>query len=91
LLNQVIRTLRLRSSAIFESRATFSLLSSERFRIHLLAGALLLLASVVGAALSHAILALACGLLAILLSRYLFFVSVVPLNMALTFVRSRHA
>jgi len=37
------------------------------------------------------LLALACGWAGVLLARYLFFVSVVPLNMGLTFIRTRHA
>ena len=36
-------------------------------------------------------LSLPAAFVAVLSSRYLFFVSVVPLNMALTFVRSVHA
>ena len=39
----------------------------------------------------YPILALAATFAAVLTARYLFFVSVVPLNMALTFVRSAHA
>jgi hypothetical protein len=38
-------------------------------------------------AASYSPLACAAALLAVLLARYLFFVSVVPLNMALTFTR----
>jgi hypothetical protein len=42
-------------------------------------------------AFGHPLLALAVGWVGTLLARYLFFVSVVPLNMALTFVRTRSA
>jgi DMSO reductase iron-sulfur subunit len=91
LINQVIRTLRLRSSAIFEANAAFTLFSGERFQRHRAAAAILLVAALVAAATNHALLALLCGFGAVLLARYLFFVTVVPLNMALTFVRSRPA
>ena len=47
--------------------------------------------SVLILATSHPLLALAIGWAGVLLARYLFFVSVVPLNMALTFVRTRAA
>jgi formate dehydrogenase iron-sulfur subunit len=89
--NQGLRAWRLRQSTVFEAHAAFSLLSSERFRPYVGAAAGLAVASVLGVALGHGVLALAFGAAAVLLARYLFFVTVVPLNMALTFVRSRHA
>jgi DMSO reductase anchor subunit len=89
--NQGVRAWRLRQSKVFEAHAAFSLLSSERFRPYVGGAAGLAVASVLGVALGHGVLALAFGAAAVLLARYLFFVTVVPLNMALTFVRSRHA
>ena len=90
-LNQAIRAARLKGSNVFEARAAFSLLASDGFRLYLVAMVLLIVATLVCVVASHEVLGLACGFGACLLARYLFFVSVVPLNMALTFVRSRHA
>jgi DMSO reductase iron-sulfur subunit len=87
--NQVLRALRLRRSQAFEANAAFALMA--KFRLHIAAMMVLLVASVAAVALGQAVAALACGFVAVLCARYLFFVSVVPLNMALTFVRSRHA
>jgi formate dehydrogenase iron-sulfur subunit len=91
LLNQGIRLYRLRGSALFEARATFSLLSSELLRPRATASFVLVPVSVLILASGHPLPALAVGLAGALLARYLFFVSVVPLNMALTFVRTRSA
>ena len=92
LLNQGLRLYRLRGSTLFEARATFSLLSSE-LASHARATASFVLVplSVLVLASGHPLPALAVGWAGILLARYLFFVSVVPLNMALTFVRTRSA
>jgi DMSO reductase iron-sulfur subunit len=89
LVNQGVRALRLKDSGVFESRATFSLLAGQSFRPHLIGGIALALVSALGEAAGHALLAMVCGFASVLLARYLFFVSVVPLNMALTFVRNR--
>ncbi len=90
LLNQLIRALRLRHSALFEARASAELLNTTDFRASfiLLAGLSLAAAvlSVTGAPLG----AFAAALGAVLIGRFLFFVTVVPLNMALTFVRASH-
>ena len=91
LLNQGIRLYRLSRSTLFEARATFSLLSSELLRPRVNASFLLVPLSVLILAFGHPLLALAVGWSGTLLARYLFFVSVVPLNMALTFVRTRSA
>ena len=91
LLNQGIRLYRLRGSALFEARATFSLLSSALLRPRATASFALVPLSVVILASGHPLAALAVGWAGTLLARYLFFVSVVPLNMALTFVRTRSA
>ncbi len=91
LVNQIVRVVRLRGSKTFESRASFSLLSSNALRMHSFASCLLIVLSIGFAVAGHSAAALGCGFTGILLARYLFFVSVVPLNMALTFVRTRHA
>ena len=91
LLNQGVRLYRLRGSTLFEARATFSLLTSELLRPRATASFVLVPLSVLILAFGHPLLALAVGWVGTLLARYLFFVSVVPLNMALTFVRTRSA
>lgn len=91
LANQVLRAFRLRRSTVFESRAAWSLLSGSALLPFTVAAVLLLLVTLLCAATLHPLLAFAAGLIAVLLSRYLFFVTVVPLSMALTFVRSRPA
>ncbi len=90
-LNQIVRRIRLSYSRLFERRASASLLGTESLQAILLSSFAL-----VGVATFFAFAhvdAIACltALIAVLLTRYLFFVSVVPLNMALTFVRGgRH-
>jgi formate dehydrogenase iron-sulfur subunit len=91
MMNQIIRTVRLNRSALHERRAAASLLNSYELR-----GTFLVSFAFVGLAILFALsglpsLSLPATLAAVLSSRYLFFVSVVPLNMALTFVRSVHA
>jgi formate dehydrogenase iron-sulfur subunit len=76
---------------LFEARATFSLLFSEALRRRATASFILVPLSVLILASGHPLPAFAVGWIGVLLARYLFFVSVVPLNMALTFVRSRSA
>ncbi len=88
--NQGVRLVRLNRSPLYEHGATASLLNSYGLRALLLATGALVALVVLCAAAGHGVLALACALLAVLATRYLFFVSVVPLNMALTFVRSVH-
>lgn len=86
--NQLIRLVRLNKSRMFEHRASATLLNTEKFR-----GILILS---IGLALGSAFLSLAgsydlscaAAIGAVLCARYLFFVSVVPLNMALTFARA---
>ena len=91
LFNQALRAYRLRRSAAFESRAAWSLLSGAGLWPFAAASVLLLCCALGLAAAAHSLVALAFGLASVLVSRYLFFVTVVPLNMALTFVRSRPA
>ena len=91
LLNQAVRAYRMRRSAAFESRAAWSLLSGAGLWPFAAASVLLLGCALGVVAAAHSLVALAFGLASVLVSRYLFFVTVVPLNMALTFVRSRPA
>ena len=90
-LNHVVRTVRLHHASVYESRAAASLLNTPELRgIFLVSFAfvgLAILLSLIGMPL----FALPAGLAGVISARYLFFVSVVPLNMALTFVRSVHA
>ncbi len=91
LLNQAVRAYRMRGSAAFESRAAWSLLAGAGLWPFAV-GSVVLLGCALGlAATAHSLGAMVAGLGAVLVSRYLFFVTVVPLNMALTFVRSRPA
>ena len=90
-LNHVVRTVRLHHASVYERRAAASLLNTPELRgIFLVSFAfvgLAILLSLIGMPL----LALPAALAGVISARYLFFVSVVPLNMALTFVRSVHA
>jgi formate dehydrogenase iron-sulfur subunit len=89
--NHASRVWRLRSSESFEANASFSLLTSDQ----LLPCSFLSLGCVaVGLSAQytgHPLLALLSTWTGTLFARYLFFVSVVPLKMALTFVRGRAA
>lgn len=86
--NVAWKTLRMRNSKLFELRASYNLLRGQGMKPFLalsvaaaLAGAMLLAIPLPVAALLSTVLAVALG-------RHLFFVSVVPLNMGLTYVRS---
>jgi formate dehydrogenase iron-sulfur subunit len=86
-LNQLVRWFRLRFSRQCERRASAVLLGTESLKVVLFASF-----AMVGLAACFAIaqldmLAGLTGLAGVFMARYLFFVSVVPLNMALTFVR----
>lgn len=88
ILNQIIRTIRLRRSSAYEHQACVSLLSTDGLR-----GIFLVSFAFVGLAIfltiaGQGLYVLPAALAGVLAARYLFFVSVVPLNMALTFVRS---
>ena len=91
LINQIIRLLRLRGSSLFEGRASFALMRGPLLRPAVISSfAFVLLSS--GVILSGIwTLGLFCAVIAILSARYLFFVSVVPLSMGLSFLRQRHA
>ena len=89
--NQIVKMLRLRTSYNFESKASYNLLRSER--LAWIVALAVMCAGVIPlfgyAALSW--LAFAGAVTAVLMGRYLFFVSVVPLGMALTFLNSKPA
>lgn len=88
MVNHIIRIIRLHRSSTHEHQACVSLLSTDGLR-----GILLVSLAFVGLAIfltitGQVLYVLPAALAGVLAARYLFFVSVVPLNMALTFVRS---
>lgn len=85
--NQSLRLIRLQRAQLFEKRATLSLLNTPLLRAIVIASFISIFTFAVSSYNKHHIVALVAAYIGILLSRYLFFVSVVPLNMALTFVR----
>jgi DMSO reductase iron-sulfur subunit len=85
--NHAARLIQLNRSVIFEQRATAALLNLPAQRAVLIGSFVFAAAVPFAWAASYSALACAAALLAVLLARYLFFVSVVPLNMALTFTR----
>ncbi len=91
LANQLVRLTRLHGSSLFEERASFSLLSSMQMRPAVMLCVGLAMGSAVLAAIGAWPLALVAATGAVLTARYLFFVSVVPLSMGLTFIQGRHA
>jgi len=85
-INQLVRIVRLRRSSNFELRASYNLLRGEMLWWKVVLSGLSLCGAIVfGIALIPA-LSLVCAIAAVALSRYLFFVSVVPLSMGLTFL-----
>jgi DMSO reductase anchor subunit len=86
--NQIIRMFRLTRSRLFEERACAALLNTDHLRGVVALSLGMGLFSVVFAVAGDGLLAFATAVGAVLSARYLFFVSVVPLNMALTFVRA---
>jgi len=91
MLNHILRTIVLHHSNIYEHRAAASLLNTEGLRGTFLVSFAFLSLALFLALTGHPMLALPVALAAVIASRYLFFVSVVPLNMALTFIRQVHA
>ena len=91
MLNHIARAIRLHHSEIYEHRAAASLLNTDSLRGTFLVGFAFLGIAVLLSLAGMPMLALPAALAGVLSARYLFFVSVVPLNMALTFVRSVHA
>ena len=90
-LNHIIRTIRLHHASVYERRAAASLINTHELRgVFLVSFAFIGLAILLSLA-GMPVFALPAALAGVISARYLFFVSVVPLNMALTFVRSVHA
>lgn len=87
--NQCVRALRLRGSQNFESRASFNLLRSEEMSWKFIIATFCAVVSVMTLAGGVPALAIGASVGAVLLGRYLFFVTVVPLSMALTFLRGK--
>lgn len=87
--NQVLRVARLRASANFEARASYNLLRVDGFWWKFLLALASSAASCIALAAGVSSIALGCAVAAVLLSRYLFFVTVVPLSMALTFLKAK--
>ena len=91
LLNHVVKVTRLRASHNFEMRASFNLLRGTDlwWVVALSFGTVLVMPIFLAAPLPW--LALAAAVAAVVLQRYLFFVSVVPLSMGLTFIGGKRA
>jgi hypothetical protein len=90
-LNQIVRRVRLSFSRLFERRASASLLGAESLQAILFSSFVLVALAAFFAFARLDVVACLTAMIAVLLTRYLFFVSVVPLNMSLTFVRGgRH-
>jgi formate dehydrogenase iron-sulfur subunit len=89
--NHVLRVVRLQYSSLFEHRASARMLLSYSLRPTFLVSFALVGIAILLTLIGLPTLALPPALAGVLVARYLFFVSVVPLNMALTFVRSVHA
>ncbi|MHB1700605.1 MAG: DmsC/YnfH family molybdoenzyme membrane anchor subunit [Acidobacteriaceae bacterium] len=83
--NQAVRLVRLNRSALFEHRAAATLMNLPDFRFVVIGCFGFAVAVPALAIMGNQTLACAAAVAAVLLARYLFFVSVVPLNMALTF------
>ncbi|WP_232296368.1 DmsC/YnfH family molybdoenzyme membrane anchor subunit [Terriglobus sp. TAA 43] len=88
-LNQSIRIVRLRSASLFEWRASYNLLRGEQLFYWVALAFLSAGASVLFAYAPLPWLALFAGTVTVVIGRYLFFVSVVPLSMGLTFIGNR--
>jgi hypothetical protein len=91
MLNHILRAVILHHSDVYERKAAAALLNTDRLRGTFLVSFAFLGLALFLALTGHSLLAVPTALAAIISSRYLFFVSVVPLNMALTFIRQVHA
>ncbi len=88
-LNHAAKIVRLRSSTNFEMRASFNLLRGEIWWVVALSlGTVVVTPVFLAAPLPW--MALATAIASVMLQRYLFFVSVVPLSMGLTFLKPGH-
>ncbi len=91
MLNHIVRTIRLHHSVTYERRASASLLNTYNLRGTFLVSFAFVCLAILLSVAGQPIFALPAALAGVISARYLFFVSVVPLNMALTFVRTAHA
>lgn len=91
MMNHIVRAIGLHRSEVYERRASASLLNTHGLRGTFLVAFAFAGLAVLMALACQPLFALLAAFAAIVTSRYLFFVSVVPLNMALTFVRQVHA
>jgi DMSO reductase anchor subunit len=89
--NQIVRVIRLRASRTYEHRASCNLLNTYSLRGTFLVSFAFVGLTVLLMMANLPFFVLPTALAGVIASRYLFFVSVVPLNMALTFVRQVHA
>ena len=89
--NQLVRLVRLQGAALFEGRASFLLLSSMQMRPAVMFCVGLGFGAAVCSIVGLLSLSLLAALGGVLIARYLFFVSVVPLSMGLTFIREKQA
>ena len=87
--NHAVRVLRLRGSGNFETRASYNHLRGEALWWVVVLSWLAALATPLFLHAPLPLLALATSITAVMLGRYLFFVSVVPLSMGLTFLKHR--
>jgi uncharacterized membrane protein YqjE len=90
MINHIVRAIRLHHSCLYEQRAAASLLNTHSLRGTFLVGFAFVGLSILVTLAGQSTYALPAALAGIVTARYLFFVSVVPLNMALTFVRQVH-
>jgi hypothetical protein len=86
IVNHAARLYRLHSSATFEQQASYSLLTGNQLLPYSLLALLGVVLGLIALANGHSLVAVLLTWSATLVARYLFFVSVVPLKMALTFV-----
>jgi formate dehydrogenase iron-sulfur subunit len=95
LLNLVVKFLWLVSSDTFELKASARLLSTQLRSLLLLRGALLVMGGIILPLRAHVaaglVLAFAAAFIGEIIGRYLFFVSVVPKNMAACYLSSQKA
>ncbi len=90
MVNHIVRAVRLHFSGVYEHRAAASLLNTYNLRGTFLVSFAFIGLAILLMAADLPLLVLPAALAGVLSSRYLFFVSVVPLNMALTFIRQVH-
>ncbi|GAA3756833.1 DmsC/YnfH family molybdoenzyme membrane anchor subunit [Terriglobus aquaticus] len=90
-LNLLLRVYRLRASRMFEARASYNLLRGEALWWRVALAVLACAATVLFSVAPLPVPALFVAITAVALGRYLFFVSVVPLSMGLTFIGGKPA